>query len=213
MFALDRDLLVLEPALLRDVGWAGQRVLDATGTISGATLTLSTGSFADAGVAAGSVALVDGLAVEILAVASATEATVSLLRARRDGPGVAPSAATNRPVRVYTFGPQIEAVHRQILTMAGIDPDATPLGPTPPLTEAAITNPNALVRLEALGALHLIYAGAAAPSSSLAHAQRAEMYRHRFAEERARVPVFVDLDADGVADARRSLTVTHLSRA
>tara|TARA_R110000782_G_scaffold48744_6_gene106553 strand:- start:888 stop:1526 length:639 start_codon:yes stop_codon:yes gene_type:complete len=208
-FAHDRDLLVLEPALLRDVGWAGQRVLDTTGSVAGTTLTLASGSFPDAGLGAGSVALVDGLALEVVAILTPTTATVSLLRARRDGPEVAPPAATNRAVRAYTFGPQRELVHRQVLTMAGIDPDGTG-----PLDQSAITNPNALVRLEALGALHLIYAGASAPGSGgMALADRAAMYRERFGAERGRVAVLVDLDADGIAEARRSLSIIQWIRA
>lgn len=207
-FAQDRDLLVLEPALLRDAGWAGQRVLNTTGSFAASTLTLASGSFADAGIAAGSVLLIDALAIEVVTVQSPTTATVSLLRARRDGPPVPPPPATNRPVRAYSFAPQLELVHRQVLAMAGIDPDG--LGP---LGQPAITNPSALVRLEALGALHLIYAGASAPGSGAALADRAAMYRERFAAERGRVAVLVDLDADGIAEARRSLSVIQLTRA
>jgi len=40
MFASDRDLLVLEPALLRDVSWNGQRVLSTTGVLNGTTLAI-----------------------------------------------------------------------------------------------------------------------------------------------------------------------------
>jgi hypothetical protein len=206
-FALDRDLLVLEPALLRDVGWAGQRVLSTTGTVAGTTLTLASGSFADAGVGPGAIVLFDGLALEVVAVLSATGATVSVLRSRRDGPAIAPPAASARPVRVYTFGPQLAMVHRQVLAMAGIDPDGS-VGGAGPLTEAAVTNPGELVRLEALGALHLIYAAAGAPGSGgLAFAQRAEMYRQRYSEERERVLVMIDTDGDGIAETSRRPSV------
>lgn len=206
-FVQDRDLLVLEPALLRDAGWAGQRVLDVTGSVSGGVLTLASGSFSDAGVDAGSVLLIDGLAVEVVSVASATAASVSLLRARRDGASVPPPAATNRPVRCYAFGPQREIVHRQVLAMAGIDPDGDGPG------QDAITNPGALVRLEALGVLHLVYAAASAPGSGgAALADRAAMYRERFAAERGRVAALIDADGDGIAETRRSLSVFHMVR-
>lgn len=202
-FALDRDLLVLEPALLRDVGWAGQRVLDTTGTVAGTTLTLASGSFADAGVGTGAVVLFDGLAVEVIAVASATQATVSIVRSRRDGAAISPPAAGARPVRAYTFGPQLAMVHRQVLAMVGINPDGAGV-----LTEASVTNPVALVRLEALGALHLIYAAAGAPGSGgMAFAQRAEMYRQRYGEERERVLVMIDTDGDGIAETSRRPSV------
>lgn len=208
MFAQDRDLLILEPALLRDAGWAGQRTLSVNATLAGTTLTLASGSFADAGVEAGSIALFDGLAVECTAVTGPTTATVSLLRARRESNPVPPPAASNRPLRVYSFAPQRELVHRAVLTMIGVDPDGVG-----PLTESSVTNPGDLVRLEALGTLEVIYAGAdPAAGAPVAHQHRAAMYRQRFHEERARVCAFIDLDADGIPDCRRSLSVFNLTR-
>lgn len=209
MFAQDRDLLILEPALLRDAAWAGQRPLSVNATLAGATLTLASGSFTDAGVQPGSIALFDGLAIEFVEINAPTQATVSLLRARADAPPVPPPGASNRPLRVYTFAPQRELVHRALLVMAGIDPDAQG-----PLTEASITNPSDLVRLEALGTLELIYAAAdPVTAGPVPHAQRAEMYRQRFQAERDRVSVFLDIDADGIAEARRSLSRFTLTRA
>lgn len=209
MFAHDRDLLTLEPALLRDAAWATQRTLSVNATLAGTTLTLAAGSFADAGVEPGDIALFDGLPVEFVAIDSPTQAAVSLLRARRDAPALPPPPGTNRPLRVYSFAPQRELVHRAVLTMAGVDPDGNG-----PLTGSSITNPGDLVRLEALGALELIYAAAdPAAGGPVTHAQRADMYRRRFHEERARVPVFIDFDADGVAEARRSLALITLTRA
>ncbi len=209
MFAQDRDLLVLEPALLREAGWAGQRTLDTTGSVAGSALTLASGSFVDAGVGAGSVALVDGLAVEVVSVESGTRATVSLLRGRRDGPTVPPPPADARPVRVYSFAPQLEAAHRRVLLMIGVDPDGHG-----PLHESCVTNPGDLVRLEALCALEMVYAGAdPAAGGPVAHGARAEMYARRFHEERGRVSAFIDFDGDGIPEARRYLSVMHMGRA
>ena len=72
------------------------------------------------------------------------------------------------------------------------------------LDEGAVVNPRALARLEALGALHLIHAGASAgqePDSPAA--RRAELYRLRFAAERGAVVAKLDTDGDGVADVTR----------
>ncbi|MFG0260543.1 MAG: hypothetical protein ACF8LK_09355 [Phycisphaerales bacterium JB041] len=41
MFATDRDLLVLEPSLVRDIGWVGQRLARGSGDIAGTTLTMT----------------------------------------------------------------------------------------------------------------------------------------------------------------------------
>jgi hypothetical protein len=110
-----------------------------------------------------------------------------------------------------TFRPQLEMTHRMVLRMAGIDPDAAP-GPGV-LTEAAVTNPGALRRLEALGALHLLWAAAGAmlPDKSPAN-ERARMYRARFDAERQRVAVEIDLDADARPDATRRLNAMMLVR-
>lgn len=209
MFALDRDLLVLEPALLRDAAWASQRTLDTTGTVAGGVLTIASGSFAQSGVGPGSVALVDGLSVEVVSVESDTQAAVSLLRARRDSAALPPPPVSARPVRVYSFAPQRELVHRAVLVMLGVDPEGQG-----PITEAQITNPGDLVRVEALGTLELVYAGAdPAGGVGVAHGARAAMYRQRFHEERARVSAFIDLDGDGVADCRRRIAMVQLTRA
>jgi len=208
MFAKDRDLVVLEPGLMRDVGWAGQRVLDVIGSLSGTTLTIGSGSFVDAGVDAGHVVVFNGTALEVVSVDTAATATVSIMRGSTASTPVGAGDATNRSVEVWTFTPQIGLVHRQVLAMLGIDPDG--LGE---INEDAVTNPGALARLEALGALHLIYAAAGAPGRGGARFdQRAGMYRERFGSERERVVAMIDLDGDGIADTARRANVFVLSR-
>lgn len=208
MFASDRDLLVIEPGVLRDAAWAGQRVLDTTGSVSGTALTIASGSLIDAGIDAGSVILIDSLPVEVVTRDSATACTVSLLRGDTASPALGPGTASGRPVRAYTFAPQLAMVHRQVLAMIGIDPDAQG-----GLDASAVTNPGALVRLEALGALHLLYASAAAPGrGGEAMSARAEAYRDRFARERERVVALIDTDGDGIAEAARRPSVFAMTR-
>jgi len=103
--------------------------------------------------------------------------------------------------------------------MIGIDPDepAPPIDPgaDPILTEAAILNPGAFVRLECLGALHLIYTAAAAPGDGgWAHSlwTRAQYYRELFSQERRHLAARLDLDGDGAADATRPLNVVQFVR-
>jgi hypothetical protein len=212
MFASDRDLLVLEPNLFRDVPWVGQRVLLATGTAAGTTMTITGGDFLASGVAPGNVLMYDAVPLEVTAVTSATVATVSLLRAGTDGALIPPPALGARPVASATFAPQIAAVHRQLLRMLGIEPDL----PAAPglLTEASITTPGALAMVESVAALHLIYSAASAlsgPDSALG--ARAEFYRRRFVSERQLAAARIDTDGDGVADATRRLNIIQLVRA
>lgn len=213
MFAADRDLLILEPLLLRDLAWTGQRPLQAVGSIAGSTLTLASGDLIAAGVSAGQVALVGGAALEIVQVLSAVSATVSLLRADPADPPVAPAPASDAPVSIFTFAPQIAAAHRLVLSMLGLDPDAPP-GSPPGVGAESVLNPRALVRFECLLTLGALWLAAAAQQGAAsAAAQRAEAYRRRAAQERSRIAALIDLDGDGRADDTRTPGVGMLRRA
>lgn len=212
MNARDRDLLLLEPALFRDLAWIGQRLVRGLGTIAGTTLTLTSRDNAldDAGVGPGHVLSYDNVGLEIVERLGPDTATVSRPRDDPGAPPIPPApSALALAVEIVTFGPQIAIVHAQVLRMLGIDPDHPGDGPAPD----TITNPRALVLAESLGALHLLYAGAAAPQRRDGHlSERAEMYRRRYAQERARAVVRLDLDGDGRADATRRLSIAQLSR-
>lgn len=213
MFAADRDLLVLEPNLFRDVSWLGQRLFTGTCTISGTTLTASGVDFAALGVDAGHVVLVDGASLEVVARLSATTLTVSRPRAGLDDAAIAPIAGAARPLSIATFGPQIGIVHRQVLAMLGLLEAASAAEPRA-LTGAAVMNPRDLRLLEALGTLHLVFAalGGAGAAVNAPESGRAEMYRGRFAAERGRVAARIDTDGDGFADATRRPSVMLLVR-
>jgi hypothetical protein len=218
MFASDRDLLVYEPNLFRDVGWVGQTLIRGTGSVAGTTLTITGGTdtnLLSANVAAGYVVVVGGTPYEIVARLSGSTATISRLRDLAGDPVRPPSPATAQDVSVMTFRPQIQIVHEQVLRMLGIEPadpssdDATAIG------ESQITNPGSLARVESLGALHLIYAAAAAPGGDLglgSLAGKAQLYRDRFARERQRVIAHVDTNGDGQPDATRRLNVIQFVR-
>lgn len=217
MFATDRDLVTLEPGLMRDVGWSGQMLVRGVGTIAGSVLTLSPGPEADlqaAGVGPGHVALVAGTSYEVVEVLGPLSARVSRLRDLPGDPVRPASPVSNAAVTVTTFSPQIRVVHEQVLRMAGIEPSA-PAGPGRP-GAGAITNGPSLARLEALGALHLVFAAAAAPGGDLTPASwwsRASMYRERFAAERQRIVAEIDTDGDGSPDATRRLNMVQFVRA
>ena len=214
MFATDRDLLVLEPSLVRDVGWVGQRLVKGSGDIAGTTLTMTSQDvgFDDVGVEAGGVVVAGGVVYEIIERQGVDTLTISRMRGSTDGDLLTPSPVDGVSVEVPTFGPQLAMVHGQVLRMLGIDPDgAAGIGE---VTESNITNPGALVLLESLGALHLVFAAAAAlASDNSPAAYKAGLYRERFALERGRAAVRVDTDGDGVADATRRPSVVQLVRA
>ena len=211
MFAADRDLLVLAPNLFRDVSWVGQTLVAGTGSITSTALVMTsqTQGFDVAGVDAGNVVVVNGVAYEVVSRITGSVLSVSVPRGDASDMPVAPLPTTSTQVSVVTFAPQIVQVHRQVLRMLGIDPDE----PEATRSEGAVSNPGALRRREALGAMHLVLAaasGPAGPESPLA--LRAEMYAARFSEERRRVSARIDLDGDGVADATRRLNIVQFVR-
>jgi hypothetical protein len=214
MFATDRDLLALEPNLFRDVGWTGQQLVKGIGSISGTTLTLASEdvNFEGAGVEAGHVVQVDGVAYEVLARTGATTVTISRLRDDPGGPAITPSPVTTKTVIVSTFRPQLAIVHRLILRMLGIEPDMPEPGQP---TEASITNAAALRHLECLGALSGIYFASAPPDATWSDHQfnRVQVYRERYAAERQRAVARIDLDGDGLPDATRRLNTIQFIRA
>lgn len=216
MFIQDRHLLLLEPALFRDLAWVGQRLVRGLGTISGTTLTIPTPDVTldAAGITAGHVVSFDGVGYEILERLSPTTATISRPRIDPEDPALPPTPwAVPVNAEITTFAPQIALIHHQLLRMLGIDPADPPTDPELSPPQSAITNPRALMLPESLGALHLIYAAAAAPQRRDGPLfERAEMYRRRFAAERLRTVVRLDLNNDGRADATRRLSIAQLSR-
>ena len=205
-FASDRDLLVYEPNLFRDVGWLGQRLVNGTGSISGSTLTMSSQdvAFDAAGVTAGHVVVVAGTAYEVMTRVSGTALTISRLRDDTSSAGLPPSAATSQAAMVPTFIPQIAVAHRQVLRMLSIEPQDPVQADVP--GQSAITNPGALTRLVCFGTLAIVWDAAGIVGGPASDAgQRAGMYRARFLEERRRVGVRIDEDGDGVVDATRSV--------
>jgi hypothetical protein len=218
-FTTDRDLLILEPGLFRQVQWVAQRLISATCSVSGTTLTSSGVDFVAQNVGPGHVALADGVAVEVVARLSATSLTVSRPRATLDEATVPPAQVTNKTLTISTFLPQVQIVHEQLLRMLGIEPADAGVsglaGVDGVLTEAAIMNPRSLRLVEALGALHLIYAGASTVGDTGVEggaAARAELYRARFEQVRRIAAARIDTDGDGIADATRHLNVMQLTR-
>lgn len=214
MFASDRDLLALEPRLFLDIAWTTQKIVDAPGgTISagGDTLTLLGVDFAALGVGAGFVALAGLVPLEVVDRLSATQLRVSKLRAS-EGDAVIPAAAgSSLAVLVTSFRPQIGIVHGQLLRTLGVEPGVAGTAERP--GEENITNPRALALAESLGALHLIFASAAALVGGDSPLWvKAGMYRARFAAERARVVAEFDLDGDGAPDALRRPNIMQFVR-
>ncbi len=212
-FATDRDLLVLEPNLFRDIAFASQLLASGTdGVVSGTSFTSASADFVAVGVAAGHVVRIDDLAIEVIDVVSSTELTVSLLRAHSEDPAVPPPAGVALAYVVRSFLPQLEMVHRQVMRAAGIEPDGVG-EPSDAATVDDVLNGDEIAMVEALGALDEIFASAASMLADEPYLRlRAASYRERFSSARQRARVRLDLDGDGVVDVVRHLNVVQFVR-
>lgn len=217
MFATDTDLLTIEPNLFADVGWNGQRLISASGSISNTTLTLAGTDLAASGIEPGCVVLMGGVPLEVIERLSTTTLKVSLVRWGRIGPAIPPVGMTSGLCEISTFRPQTALAHRMVLRLIGVSEGTPPAAPAgsdaPPLGESAVTNGGAFAMLEALLALHLIYAAAAtgAPGGG-ALVPKVDQYRKRAGEERTRLAALIDTNGDGIADATRRTGVIPLIR-
>lgn len=205
MPATDRDLLVIEPLLFRDVGFAATTLVRGTGSIASGVLTISGGNLPSLGVAPGHVAVVDGVPLEVLGLSGAG-ATVSLLRLSAGAAPITPGNQSNKPASVASFGPHIRLVHEGLLRDLGLD--APTAGATGGPGESAITNPESLTLAGALGTLFMVWAAV----DSQRGRERTEHYRRRFNDERSRVRVLVDLDGDGLPDCARTFNQCQVNR-
>lgn len=212
MLTTDADLARIESHAFIEAQHAGQRLTRGTVSISGTTLT-ATGvdvPFDAAGLAPGHVAVVDGQTLEVVERTSATTLTVSRIRPTGESTLHPPSPVTNKPMHVVTFAPQRAIAYAQALRSIGIDPDFQIPGEP---GESAIVNPGALARLEAIGALHLIWMSASLNAGKDAEVSaRSERYRAMLARERESTAVYLDLDGDGLPDCCRRPGLVQLDR-
>jgi hypothetical protein len=120
-FSNDADILKYEPILFGELHQPQQVLTTGTGgTLSGTTFTASGANFISAQVSSGGViylqsadGMLDG-AYEIISVDSATQLSISVIRADSTMVGVAPPAATDISYRVSTFGPQTNEIAFQL---------------------------------------------------------------------------------------------------
>lgn len=216
MFTSDIDLLTVEPNLFADTGWSGQRLVSASGTLSGTTLTLAGTDLDASAVEAGCVVLMSGVPLEVVDRLSTTTLKVSVIRWGRTGPTVPPVGLSTGVCEVWTFRPQIALAHRHVLRLLGLTDQADTEGAglnNTTLGDSSVINPGALTMLESLLALNIIYAaaGAGAPTGGTL-ADKSKQYALRAGAERTRVAALIDTNGDGTPDATRRPSVISLQR-
>lgn len=207
MLAQDRDVVVIEPNLYRDVIFASQRLARGTCEIVEFSFgaTDSDVSLDTSGIVPGDVVVAGGVAYEIMAMGGATDLTISRVREDREGPLVMPPSLGPLSFHVATIRPQLRCARELVLRMAGIPAYGEAVAGSPRAEN--VTNARDLISAQVYAALAMVYSAlGAGQGNEGAMNQRAALMQRRFEFEAERTGVLVDLNGDGKPDAVRRLT-------
>jgi hypothetical protein len=215
-FSRDVDILKYEPVLFGELGLANQVLISGTGgELSGTTLSAAGADFEAVGVAAGSVVYLrsaDGLldgAYEVVSIDSASELTVSVVRAGSEDATVAPPGASDVAYEVLTYRPQAMEVALRLTEYLGVRP-----GDAASAIEAGqIIESESLRRASVFAVIATVYAIWASDKERQEHFWKKSLhYQQLFEKARERCRVAIDVTGDGVADATRAAGVGRLVR-
>jgi hypothetical protein len=209
-FSNDADILKYEPILFGELYLPSQvLVVGTSGVIDGVTFTASGADFTSAQVSSGGVIYLrsadnslDGV-YEIVSLDSATQLTVSVIRADSDDVSIAPPAATDIYYRISTFNPQINEVGFQLTEYFGIGPG----NPVSGIDAEDILDKDVLRRASVFAVISSVYAMLATKSEDENFWKKSLHYMRLFEKARERCQLSVDVGSDGVAD------VTHIGAA
>ena len=214
-FSNDVDVLRYEPVLFGELHLPSQVKASGTGAaLSGTTLTATGADFVAAEIEAGGVIhlrTADGVlegAYEIVSVDSATELTVSVVRADAASPAVAPPPGNDIAWRVSTFASQAANAAFELTQCFGIQPGD-------PTSEIAIENlldTEGLRKASVLRVIAQVYTMWAGRPAGECFRQKSLYYEQLYEKARQRCHVTVDLGGDGVADIARVGGVIRLVR-
>jgi hypothetical protein len=214
-FSNDVDILRYEPVLFGGLHLPWQ-VLTAgiEGALSGTTFTASGADFVGATVTAGHViylrsadGILDG-GYEIISVDSATQLTISVIRANSDDDAIAPPAATDISYRISTFAPQASEAAYQLTEYFGIRPG----NPESVYDAEDILDTDVLKRASVFSVLSSVYAMLASKAEDENFWKKSLHYKKLFSRAVERCRLSIDVGGDGVADVTKSGASVKLVR-
>ena len=135
-------------------------------------------------------------AYEIVSVDSATQLTISVLRADGEGSAVGPGDATDVSYRVSTFGPQANEVGFELTQYFGIRPG----NPDSEYDVEDILDASVLKQVSAYGVLTKVYATLSNGSDEDSFRAKSMHYQGLFEKARERCRISIDINDDGVGD-------------
>ena len=202
-FSNDVDILKYEAVLFSDLYFGWQVLCEgAGGALSGTTFSKSGEDFVSAGVIAGGViylrsedGTLDG-AYEIVSVDSATEVTVSVLRADGEDASVGPGDASSVSYRVSTFRPQANETAFELTQYFGIRPG----NPDSEYEAGDILDTSGLRLASVYGVLAKVYATLGSIGGEDNLWQKSLHYQKLFGKARERCRVSIDINDDGIAE-------------
>jgi hypothetical protein len=217
VFCSDVDLLYWEPDLLQEAALASQTLDRGTGDVSGTGFVASTGaSFVDQKIEAGQVIVLSGTIAgcfAITAVSDATNLEISVLydelfpESGSAAPAVGVGTASGLGFVIRSFWAQRQAVSDLLMQAVGIVPG------TDEAESTAILNPQALRGACVLGTLQMIYSAVAAVADEPAQLNvRADLYERLYRRALRAAQVDLDLNGDGLVDARRCPGLVRMRR-
>jgi hypothetical protein len=205
-FSSDVDILRYEPNLFGDLHFAGQVLTSGTGgEVAGTVFSATNADFNAAKITAGMViylqsadGAVDG-AFEIVSVDSATQLTVSVLRADEQTEAIVLQDAEDVSYRICTYQPQSNEVFLQLAQHFGLRPGvADGIYGADDILDASV-----LRQVSVYGVLSIIFATLAGrvDENEENFWKKSKHYRELFEKALQRCRVCIDLGDDGVADS------------
>ena len=216
-FSNDVDILRYEPSLFGDLHFADQVLISGSGAeISGTTFTAENADFNAAKITAGMVIylqstddVVDSV-YEIVSVNSATQLTVSVLRADGQTEAIALTDGQDVNYRICTYQPQGGEIFLQLTQHFGLRPGVA----DSQYSADDILDVSVLRQVSVYGVLSIIYAALSgrAEDNEGNFWKKSKYYRQLYEKALQRCRVSIDLGDDGVADSVRSGASVRLLR-
>ncbi len=202
-FSSDADILKYEPVLFGELHLSNQVVAAGTGgVLSGTTFTAADAAFAGAGICEGQVinlrsadGLLDGV-YEIVSVDSATQLSVSVVRADAEDSAIVPQAATDVFYRICTYKPQAAEIGWQLTKYFGIRPG----NPESDIDADNILDKSVLRMVSVFAVISSVYAMLTSGAQNENFWEKSLHYKKLFERERQSCRLSIDRDCDGIAD-------------
>ena len=205
-FSNDADILKYEPVLFGELHLPWQVLAAGSGgTLSGTTFTAVGADFVSAQVSAGGVVhlrsadgSLDG-AYEITSVDSATQLSVSVIRADSEAAAVAPPPADDISYRISTFGPQANETAFQLTEYFGISPG----NPASEIEVKDILDTSVLKQASVFAVISSAYAMLASKAKDENFWKKSLYYQKLFARAKGRCRLSIDAGSDGSVDVTK----------